>query len=335
MMQAAIRAIVENALLEDLGQGDVTTDSFPELTRLHQIALLRVREDCVVSGLMAASLSFSGVDSALCFTPQVKDGDFVKAGTQIATVAGSMASILKAERTALNFLQHLSGIATMTHRYVDALTGTATRITNTRKTTPGLRLLERQAVMDGGGAPHRFNLGSCAMLKDNHIQALERPQAAVDYAFEPDALDSADGSEPAADTTKATANTCSLPEAVAMLRERLSHTMRIEVEADRMDQVQQAVKAGADIILLDNMSPDEIRDAVALIAGRAITEASGRITLDTVRRYAEAGVDYISTSKITLGVPAIDIGLDLPPAAERNIEQSIQEVIQASGAGQR
>ncbi len=303
MMPAAIRAIVENALLEDLSQGDVTTDNLPDLMHRHQMALIRVREDCVVSGLMVASLSFAGVDATLCFTPQVRDGDFITAGTQIATVAGSMASILKAERTALNFLQHLCGIATMTHRYTTAVQGTSARITNTRKTTPGLRLLERQAVVDGGGTPHRFNLGSCAMLKDNHLQALAWPQ---ENSLE-------NPPQNAMDTT------ASLKKAVGLLREKLSHTTKIEVEADRLEQVQQAVEAGADIILLDNMAPAQVREALALIAGRAITEASGCITLDTVRCYAETGVDYISTSKITLGVPAIDIGLDLPSAASMGV----------------
>lgn len=280
-MNQVIRSMVEIALLEDLAQGDATTDHLPALAGIQKRALLRVRQNCVVSGLQAAAWAFQLVDPALRFEPSVQDGDSVSAGAVIGQVEGSMASILKAERTALNFLQHLSGIATETRRYVEAIAGTGTRITHTRKTTPGLRLLEQQAVSHGGGLPHRFNLGSCVMLKDNHLQALaedsENPIAA----------------------------------AIAELRGKLSHTMKIEVEADRLEQVRQAVEAGADIILLDNMSPATIREALAIVQKRAITEASGGISLETIRAYAETGVDVISTSKITLGVPAIDIGLDL------------------------
>lgn len=277
----ALLSIVEAALLEDLGQGDVTTDNLPRLAEIQKTALFRVRQDCVVSGLVLAHLTTDAVDPNLRFEPMVQDGTFVQKGTVIARLSGSMASILKAERTALNFLQYLSGIATETRRYVEAVAGTDTRITHTRKTTPGLRLLEQQAVLHGGGLPHRFNLGSCVMLKDNHLQALgedcENPIAA----------------------------------AIAELRRKISHTTRIEVEADHLEQVQQAVDAGADIILLDNMSPDVIRESLAIIQKRAVTEASGGISLETIRAYAETGVDLISTSKITLGVSSIDIGLDL------------------------
>jgi nicotinate-nucleotide pyrophosphorylase (carboxylating) len=278
----AIQGAVHTALLEDLAQGDVTTDSLPQLALLQRQALFRVRQDCVVSGLTVAGLVCQMVDPTLVFTPTLQDGDFAKAGTVIAQVQGAMASILKAERTALNFLQLLSGVASETRRYVQAVSGTGTRITHTRKTTPGLRLLEQQAVLHGGGTPHRFNLGSCVMLKDNHLQALGEvnPGEAITLA-------------------------------VRTLRAKISHTTRIEVEADTLEQVRQAVEAGADIILLDNMSPDTIRQALGIIQKRAIAEASGGISLDTIRAYAETGVDVISTSKITLGVPAIDVGLDL------------------------
>lgn len=278
----AIQDIVRTALLEDLAQGDVTTDSLPQLARLQKQALFRVRQDCVVSGLTVTGLVCQMVDPALVFTPMLQDGDVAQAGKVIAQVQGAMASILKAERTALNFLQHLSGVATETRRYVEAVSGTDTRITHTRKTTPGLRLLEQQAVLHGGGVPHRFNLGSCVMLKDNHLQALGdiNPNQAIAVA-------------------------------VKTLRAKISHTTKIEVEADTLAQVQQAVEAGADIILLDNMSPDTIREALSLIQNRAIAEASGGISLDTIRAYAETGVEVISTSKITLGVPSIDVGLDL------------------------
>lgn len=277
----SIRMIIEAALLEDLGQGDATTDHLPQLADIRRTALVRVREACVVSGLTLADRIFRSVDSALFFEPLTEDARFVEKGTVIAAVTGSMAGILRAERTVLNFLQHLSGVATQTRRYVSLIEGFNTRITHTRKTTPGLRLLERDAVIHGGGVPHRLNLGSCVMLKDNHLQALGTV-----------------GENPIA-------------EAVAILRGRLSHTVKIEVEADRLEQVRQAVEAGADIILLDNMMPDTVREALRIIGGRAISEASGGIGLENIRQYAETGVDYISTSKITLGVPAIDIGLDL------------------------
>jgi nicotinate-nucleotide pyrophosphorylase (carboxylating) len=276
-----IKALVDMALLEDLGQGDVTTDNLPKLAQIQKTAFIRVRQSCTVSGLAVAAIVFQTVDSSLDFEPLAQDGEKIQAGTIIGKVSGSMASILKAERTALNFVQYLSGIATETNRYVEAISGTRTKIIHTRKTTPCLRLLEQQAVLHGGGMPHRFNLSSCVMLKDNHLQAL-------------------------AETSKNP-----IADAIQELRIRLSHTTKIEVEADRLEQVQQAIEAGADIILLDNMSPDTIRTALKMINGQAISEASGGIHIDTIRAYAETGVDYISTSKITLGVPAIDIGLDL------------------------
>lgn len=277
-----VREMVQKALDEDLSQGDMTTDNLPVLADMNCTLSLRVREACVVSGMTVASLAFHLVDESISVEPLVSDGQTVEAGARLAWVSGSMASVLKAERTALNFLQHLCGVATATNRFVSAIVGTNTRITHTRKTTPGLRLLEQQAVLHGGGLPHRYNLGSCVMLKDNHLQALgvsgmQRPIA----------------------------------ESVHVLRQRLSHTVKIEVEADTLAQVEEAVEAGADIILLDNMTPGQIRQALAIIAGRAITEASGGIGLQNVRDYAETGVDCISTSKITLGVQAIDIGLDV------------------------
>ncbi len=280
-LHTAMKAIVETALLEDLAQGDVTTDNLPQLSNIQSTALFRVRQACVISGLSVVSAICHAVDPNLKLQLNLQDGERADAGSVIATVSGSMASILKAERTALNFLQHLSGIATETRRFVDAVEGTKTNITHTRKTTPGLRLLEQQAVLHGGGTPHRFNLGSCVMLKDNHLQAL------------------------------ATQTDNPIGTAVRQLRERLSHTIKIEVEADSLEQVKQAAEAGADIILLDNMTPETIRDALKIINGRAMSEASGGIHLGNVRQTAETGVDYISTSKITLGVPAIDIGLDL------------------------
>jgi nicotinate-nucleotide pyrophosphorylase (carboxylating) len=269
-----IDTVIHAALLEDLGQGDVTTDALPFEDK-PTTAVLATREACVVSGLAVARRVFGLVDDSIRFEPLVSDGQMVQAGEQLAVIQGNTAEVLKAERTALNFLQHLSGIATETRRYSDAVAGTGARITDTRKTTPGLRFLEKQAVRHGGGFPHRFNLGSAAMLKDNHLQAVG-------------------GIEPA----------------VQLLREKLSHTCRIEVEVEDMAGVAAALNAGADIIMLDNMTPEQVREAVSLIQNRAITEASGRISLETVRAYAETGVQYLSTSKITLGARPVDIGLD-------------------------
>lgn len=274
----AIRQIVQVALLEDLAQGDLTTDHLASLQNHPVGAVIRTRKACVVSGLSVAREVFRQVDPAIVFETALNDGDTVGAVSVLASVRGSAASLLKAERTALNFLQHLCGIATETRRFADKLHGTRTVISHTRKTTPGLRLLERQAVTHGGGKPHRYNLGSAVMLKDNHLLAYPSSQPIFD--------------------------------AVRELRQKVSHTVKIEVEADALAQVQEALSAGADIILLDNMTPEQVQEAVTLIDGRAITEASGNISLETVRLYAEAGVDVVSTSKITLGAPAVDIGLD-------------------------
>ena len=233
----------------------------------------------MVSGLKVASQCFTLVDPQSEFQAIVDDGTFVPAGTMVAQVSGSSASVLKAERTALNFLQHLSGVATHTHCFVERLadldkTLYPARVVHTRKTTPGMRLLEGQAVVDGGGSPHRYNLGSAVMLKDNHLTQ------------------------------------CSISEAVAQIRERVSHMVVIEVEVDRLTQIAEALEAGADVIMLDNMPPEKVTEGVKMIGNRAKTEASGNISLDTVREYALTGVQFLSTSKITLGAPALDIGLD-------------------------
>ncbi len=272
-----IADIIKTAILEDLGQGDITTDNLTVLNAPESISTARInaRQAAVVSGLVVVCQVFHWVDPNLAIELSVSDGDSVEAGDEILLIKGQSASILKAERVALNFLQHLSGIATETRRYVEAVSGTQAKITDTRKTTPGLRFLEKQAVVDGGGSPHRFNLGSSVMLKDNHIQAVG-----------------------------------SISKAVAELRARISHTSTIEVEADSLEQVQEAVDASADIVLLDNMNPEKIREALTIIDGRAITEASGGISLETVRAIAETGVAFISTSKITLAAPVIDFGLD-------------------------
>ncbi len=267
--------IVKTALHEDLAEGDLTTDNLPELEK-PGVAQIIPRQSCIISGLAVARRVFETVDHDLRVEMHGKDGQSFEPGQPVLTVRGSVASILKAERTALNFLQHLSGIATHTRRFVEAVAGTDCHITDTRKTTPGLRSLEKQAVVDGGGSPHRYNLGSSVMIKDNHIQAAG-----------------------------------SIANAVNEIRHRISHTVKIEVEADSLQQVHEALEARADIILLDNMNPAMVREALAIIGNRAIPEASGGITIHNVREYAETGVGYISTSRITLGAPVVDLGLDI------------------------
>ena len=270
-----MKPIVENALTEDLGQGDLTTEHLPEL-RCPAMAYGVSRAHAVISGLAVAACVWQTLDPTVRVTLMVSDGDRVVPGNRLLKVEGLAVSLLQGERVALNFLQHLSGVASRTRQFADAIAGTRSQVTDTRKTTPGLRFLEKQAVVHGGGSPHRFNLGSAVMLKDNHIAVMG-------------------GIEPA----------------VARLRAAVSHTTTIEVEADTLAQVEAALRAGADIVMLDNMSVAQVQEAVTLIGNRAISEASGGITLETIRAYAETGVQYISTSQITMGAPPVDIGLDI------------------------
>jgi nicotinate-nucleotide pyrophosphorylase (carboxylating) len=269
-------ALVKQALWEDLSAGDITTDLLPEEALNQQItAVLNTRQACCVSGLEVAMAVFHAIDPGLQCNVLVKNGQQLSPGEPLMTITGLAASLLKAERTALNFIQHTCGVATRTYSFVQAIAHTQACVTDTRKTTPGLRLIEKLAVMHGGGRPHRFNLGSAIMLKDNHIQA-------------------AGGIIPA----------------VAHIRSRASHTAKIEVEVDTLEQVKQALTAKADIILLDNFEVPALRQAVQLIAGAAVTEASGGITLATIAHVAETGVQFISTSQLTVGTGSIDLGLD-------------------------
>jgi nicotinate-nucleotide pyrophosphorylase (carboxylating) len=217
----------------------------------------------------------------------VDNGEAFEKGKILAKLHGPVSSVLKVERTLLNFLQHLSGIATQTRKFADALLGTGVKISDTRKTTPGLRILEKKAVMDGGGSPHRFNLGSAAMLKDNHIAIIQQ------YL-------SSQTPSGVLDTGKA----------ILDLRQRLPHTARLEVEVDRLDQIPAALEGKADIIMLDNFNPQAIAEAVEMIGQKALIEVSGGITLDNIKEYAQSGVYCISTSQITLGAPPLDLGLD-------------------------
>lgn len=277
LSQLQIESIVRQALLEDLAQGDITTDSLFTGSKTVTASIV-ARQPLVVSGLALACQAFYLVDADLSVSLKATNGQHLSKGQPLLQVEGNLASILKAERVALNFLQHLSGIATITNRFVQQVQNTAAKITDTRKTTPGLRLLEKQAVIDGGGSPHRYNLGSAVMVKDNHLTGI------------------------------------SITDAVKILRDNISHTQKIEIECDTLDQLAEVIKAQADIVLLDNMSPEQLTQAMVMIKDAnspIIVEASGGVTLDSVNAIAQTGVYYISTSQITLGAPAVDIGLDI------------------------
>jgi nicotinate-nucleotide pyrophosphorylase (carboxylating) len=275
---AQLRRLAEEALAEDLAWGDITSDYLIPAD-LPARADFMARVPGVVAGLEVSAEVYKAADPSLKFEKYVQDGTRIEKGTHLARVSGSARSILRGERVALNFIQRLSGIATQTRRYVDAISETQTRIVDTRKTTPFLRDLEKYAVRAGGGFNHRRNLSDGVMLKDNHLVALK--VAGV-----------------------------RLSDALKDLRRKLPHLVKIEVEVDRIDQIEEALAGGTDVILLDNMSPEQLREAVKLINGRAITEASGGINLDTVRAIAESGVDLISVGALTHSSAALDIGLD-------------------------
>jgi nicotinate-nucleotide pyrophosphorylase (carboxylating) len=267
------------ALQEDLGGGDVTTGLLvPD--DLSVRARLVARAAGVPCGLDLAAIVFRALDPAVDLAGDPRDGDPTEAGTTLLTVHGPAGPILSAERVALNFVGRLSGIATLTREYVAAVDGTGARIVDTRKTTPGLRLLEKYAVRCGGGHNHRFGLSDGFMLKDNHRAALAR------------------GGRP-------------LVEAVREARARLGHGVAITIEVDTLEQVGAAIEAGADSILLDNMTPEQLRAAVRTIDGATMTEASGGITLDSVRAVAESGVDLISVGALTHSAPALDVALEV------------------------
>lgn len=271
-----LEPLVRTALMEDLGTyGDITTRTvIPADTRY--TARLNARADGVVSGLQIATLAFRLVDSDLKVTAYKNDGDSIASGDLLMEIAGSAASILSAERVALNFAGRLSGIATLTAGFVAQVKGTAARITCTRKTTPGLRLVEKQAVLHGGGFNHRFSLSDAILIKDNHIAAVG-------------------GIRPVLQAVKA----------------QSSHMIRTEIEVDRLDQLQEVLnEGGADVVLLDNMDTRTLREAVAMTAGRLVLEASGNMRIDRVAEVAATGVDYISSGALTHSAQTLDIGLD-------------------------
>jgi nicotinate-nucleotide pyrophosphorylase (carboxylating) len=271
--RAAARAAVRRALREDLaGYGDLTGSAFAG----DGVARVVAREAGVLSGLAALEETAAQVDPALAVAVLVHDGERFTAGDVIAELRGPLAAIFAAERTALNFLCRLSGVATLTAGFVAQTAGTRARIAATRKTTPGLRALEKQAVVDGGGTPHRFGLFDGAMIKDNHVAAAGGVAAAI-----------------------------------ARVRAGAAHVHALEVEVDTLEQLDEALAAGAAIVLLDNMDTDDVRAAVERVAGRAVVEVSGGVRLERVRELAETGVDVISAGALTTRAPWIDLALDL------------------------
>ncbi|WP_169090019.1 carboxylating nicotinate-nucleotide diphosphorylase [Paenibacillus sp. PL91] len=275
---AAVRDQIRGWLAEDLGSGDITTETtIPRESK--SMAVIHVKESGIIAGLPIAKLVFEVVDPSLVFEPKVQDGEYVDKGTVIATVEGSTHSLLIGERLALNLMQRLSGIATKTRTFVDALEGLPVRLVDTRKTTPGHRMLEKYAVRVGGGANHRFGLYDAVMIKDNHIKGAGGIRAAVEAA-----------------------------------RRKIPHTMKIEVETESLEQVDEALACGADIIMLDNMAPERMKEAVTRIKGTSphvIIEASGGVSLETINRIAACGVDVISVGGLTYSFHALDISLDL------------------------
>jgi len=276
MLPPAVHRLIALALEEDLGRGDVTSEALiaPDLPARGTVL---VKAAGVLAGLEVAAAVFHAVNPAVQWEPQAQDGDAVSAGQVVAVVQGRARALLAAERTALNFLQRLSGIATCTSRYVEALRGTRARLVDTRKTTPGWRWLEKMAVRCGGGYNHRLDMAGGVLIKDNHL-----------------ALSHND-----------------IHGAVRAARAYAPHTVRVEVEVTNLAGVEAALSAGADIILLDNMAPAEMRRAAEAVAGRALLEASGGITLETVRTVAETGVDLISSGAITHSAKALDISLEI------------------------
>jgi nicotinate-nucleotide pyrophosphorylase (carboxylating) len=270
-----IDRIIMNALKEDIPSGDITTDNIIDETSESQ-ALLIAKDEGVIAGLDVAKRVFMLLDDTIVFEKHVEEGQRVKYGDTIATIKGNTRAILKAERTALNLLQRLSGIATATRKLVDRIEGLPAKVVDTRKTTPGLRILEKYAVRVGGGYNHRFSLSDGVLIKDNHIKA-------------------AGG----------------IKKAIERVRERIPHTLKIEVETETLEQVREAIDGKADIIMLDNMGLDKMKEAVKIVNGNAITEASGNVNIDTIYDIACTGVDIISVGGLTHSVHSFDISMKI------------------------
>jgi nicotinate-nucleotide pyrophosphorylase (carboxylating) len=270
-----IARAVEAALAEDLGlAGDVTTDAcIPAETRAN--AVISTRKPGVIAGLAVAKAAFRHLDPDVTFTVEIPDGSVAKPKAVIARIEGRARALLTAERVALNFMGRMSGIATLTRAYADAIAGTKAHIIDTRKTTPGLRAFEKYAVRAGGGMNHRVGLFDAVLIKDNHIVAAGGVASAIDAA-----------------------------------RARVGHMVKIEVEVDTLEQLREVMKHKVDAVLLDNMGPATLTEAVGIVGGRILTEASGGVTLETVRAIAQTGVDLISSGALTHSAPVLDLGLD-------------------------
>jgi len=285
----ALDARLRDFLSEDIGHVDLTATLMIDASLTGQFEM-RAREPMTIAGLSVAARVFSLYDASIDIELQVADGQTVPEGTVLMRLQGPARSLLTVERTALNLIQHLSGIATLTAQYVERIAGTRAQLVDTRKTTPGLRALEKHAVTCGGGRNHRLGLDSGVMLKDNHIAVCG-----------------------------------GITEAMARAKSRVPVLTRIEVECDRLDQVEEALAAGADVIMLDNMSVETMRQAVELVDGRVPLEASGGVRLETIRAIAETGVDFISVGRITQSAPAVDIGLDEAPDSASQQVPATQE----------
>lgn len=285
LQDSRVSRVIEEALMEDLGMGDVTTDAIVSPDASGKAEVL-VKEDGVIAGLDVAVGVFRTLDPDVSVSPLARDGDRILSGTSVLVVDGSLAAILKAERTALNILQRMSGIATMTRRFVDSVTGLKARITDTRKTAPGLRLLDKRAVTLGGGVNHRFGLDDMILIKDNHIAAAGSITAAVRLCM-------------------------------ARLAGRNSG-IRIEVEVTSMEQLRETIALeGVQRVMFDNIPVPVMTEMVSIVAGKFETEASGNVRLETVRGIAETGVDFISVGALTHSVKALDISLEILPLSVR------------------
>ena len=271
-----IKQAVIAALQEDLGlAGDLTSDATIPADA-QATAVMNTRENGTIAGVNIAKAAFEEIDSSISFEALVKDGEVVKAGQDVARITGLARAVLGAERVALNYICHLSGIATYTSQFAQRIAHTKARVCCTRKTIPGLRSFEKYAVKCGGGSNHRYGLDDAILIKDNHIAVAGGVKAAIDGA-----------------------------------RAFAGHLVKIEVEVDTLEQLKVVLDAGADVVMLDNMSLDQLREGVAMVDGRIPIEASGNVNIDTIKDIAETGVDMISTSKITMSAPTLDLGLDI------------------------
>ena len=275
----AVQRVIDTALQEDQAYYDATTAATVGDSETRATAELVAKQSGILAGIAVAKQTFLTLDPKASFIAHLKDGDAVELGMSLATVEGRAAAILSTERTALNLLQRMSGIATLTARYVAAVKGTSATIVDTRKTVPGLRILDKYSVLQGGGGNHRMSLADCVLIKDNHIAAMKTQGLTIG-------------------------------DVIRHARNNAPFSMKIEIEVESVPDARQAMEAGADIVMLDNMTTDDMRDAVAKRTGHTLLEASGGVNLSTVAEVAKTGVDIISVGELTHSVRALDISLD-------------------------